>query len=256
MQFSNRITMLAGAVFLSLFCGAAQADGLTDLKTALTRLQGQAPLKAVLELKSSRRQGEGKDMEESSGHAAVSLEDSVRGLQVLYSKEMLSRAEQEARAKGKDRSSKTPTIMALAELGSAEMRPMVSAAAGLSRMLEDGAFKGEQASSYGGKPARLLSFEFSIEKLTERERKYIKKMESNLEIWIAPDGTPLASRFRQSGSGRAFVVVSFEQTTEEESVYSLAGDRLLTVRRESKFSSSGAGEKMESKVVKTLQLQS
>ncbi|MCX7219172.1 MAG: hypothetical protein NTY70_09605 [Burkholderiales bacterium] len=50
------------------------------------------------------------------------------------------------------------------------------------------------------------------------------------------------------------MVVSFEQKYDEDSIYGLSGDRLLLMRRESRLSSSGAGEKMESKVVKTLQL--
>lgn len=81
-------------------------------------------------------------------------------------------------------------------------------------------------------------------------------MEGTLDLWIGADGTPLASSFRQRGSGRAFVVVSFEQKYDEDSVFGVTGERLLMLRRESRFSSSGAGEKMESKVVKTLQLQS
>jgi hypothetical protein len=84
----------------------------------------------------------------------------------------------------------------------------------------------------------------------------VKKFEGSLDIWIAADGTPLASRAIQNISGRAFVVVSFEQRNESESVYNQVGDRLLTVRKETKNSSSGMGEKGESKVVKTLLIQS
>jgi len=39
-----------------------------------------------------------------------------------------------------------------------------------------------------------LTFEFNIDRLTAAERKYIKSYESKLEIWIAADGTPIASR--------------------------------------------------------------
>ncbi|AZP14572.1 hypothetical protein EJN92_13825 [Undibacterium parvum] len=242
-----------GLMLLTLW-GPARADGLADLKSALSRLQGQSPLKATIELKSVRRLGEGKELEESSAHASLSVEDGARGMQVFYSKETLTRAETEARAKGKDPKSKTPTVTALSELSTAELRPMVAAALGLSRQIDEGIFKGEKFDTYNGKPARLLSFEFTMDRLSERERKYVKKMESTLDLWIAADGTPLASSFRQSGSGRAFVVVSFEQKYDEDSIYGLSGDRLLLMRRESRLSSSGAGEKMESKVVKTLQL--
>lgn len=254
MRCLNKLTLFPMGLMLLTLWGPARADGLADLKAALSRLQGQSPLKATIELKSVRRLGEGKELEESSAHASLSVEDGARGMQVFYSKETLMRAEAEARAKGKDPKNKTPTVTALSELSTAELRPMVAAVLGLSRQIEEGIFKGEKLDTYNGKPARLLSFEFSMDRLTERERKYVKKMESTLDLWIAADGTPLASNFRQSGSGRAFVVVSFEQKYDEDSIFGLSGDRLLLMRKESRLSSSGAGEKMESKVVKTLQL--
>ena len=180
MSVPNKVVMLLAIAIFSAFCASAQADGLSDLKAALTRLQAQTPLKAMLDLQTIRRQGEGKELEESSGHISLGLEDSTRGMQVLYAKELLSRAENEARAKGKDPKSKTPTVTALSEFDSSDARTMMSAVAGLSRHIEEGVFKGEKLSSYNGKPARVLNFEFSIDKLTERERKYVKKMESSL----------------------------------------------------------------------------
>lgn len=239
-----------------LLCTTVKADGLSDLKTALARLQGQTPIKAALDVKTSRRQGEGKDAEESNGQVSVFLEDGSRGMQMLYSKEVLARAENEARAKAKDSKSKTPTVIGLSELGTAEVRPMIAPVNGLLRQIEEGSFKGERLDTFNGKPARLLSFEFGIDKLTERERKYVKKLENTLELWIAADGTPLASRTRWFGSGRAFVVVSFESRFDEDSVFGLAGDRLLMLRKESKASSAGAGEKSEFTVIRTLNLQS
>jgi hypothetical protein len=256
MQIFYRVSIFFGAAFFSAIGGNAWADGLSDLKTALVRLQGQTPIKAALEVKTTRRQGEGKEAEESTGQVSVSLEDGARGMQVLYSKDVLGRAESEARAKAKDSRSKTPTVMGLSELGTAEVRPMMAPVAGLLRQVEEGSFIGERLDTYNGKPARLLSFEFGIDKLTERERKYVKKLESTLELWIAADGTPLASRHRWIGSGRAFLVVSFEQRVDEDSVFGLVGDRLLTLRKEIKLSSAGAGERSESVVVKTLHLQS
>ena len=256
MRLFNTMLVVTGVGVMSLVCGVAQADGLTDLKAALTRLQGQAPLKAVIEAKTWNRQGEGKEQEETTGLASVTIDDGVRGLQVLYSKDMLSRLEAEEHAKEKNSKSKTPTLSAFKEFNSTELRPMISASGSLLRALEKHVFKSEKVESYNGKPARLLNFDLPLEKLPEEARKYVKKFEGSLDIWIAPDGTPLASRSHQNMSGRAFVVVSFEQKNENEAVYSQLGDRLLTVRKETKNSGSGMGEKGESKVVKTLQIQS
>lgn len=252
----KQLFTLTTASLLSIVATTAHADGLSELKAALGRLHGQVPIKAVVEVKTWSRSGDGKDLEESNGLANVSIEDSTRGLQVLYSKELLSKLEAEEHNKEKDSKAKTPTLSALNEVNSSALRPMISAASTLARSLEKAVFKSEKMDNYNGKPARLLNFELSIDKLSQKERKYMKKFDGSIDVWIAADGTPLASRSSQAVSGRAFVLISFEMKNEEEWVYALVGDRLIATRKESKNSGSGMGEKGEGKTVKTLQVQS
>ena len=247
---------LAAAGLLSVVCGAARADGLADMKAALARLQGQSPLKAQVESSTWRRQGEGKDAEEDSGQASVAVDSGAAGLQVLYSMALLAKVEAEQRAKARDPKAKTSTDFALGELKGAELRSMVSAAGALSRQLDEAVFSGEKMDSYKGKPARKLSFTLSIDKVPEKDRKYVKKFDGGIDVWIADDGTPVASNFRIDVSGRAFVVVSFAQKTDETRQYGVSGDHLLLLRKESRSATSGAGEKVETKLVKVLQVQS
>ena len=249
----------AGAIWVAaallLAAGGARADGLADLKAALARAGGTTPLKAQVETRTWRKLGEGKDADEENGQASVTVEESAHGLGVTYSRPTLARIEGELRARGKNPNSKAPTLTALAELDTREMLALTSAAGVLTRRIERDTCKGERADSWQGKPARLLTFEAPITSLSERERKYAKKFLSLLEIWIGADGTPLASRERMTMSGRAFVVVSFDATHEEDSVFGAVGDHLLVSRRESHDNSSGAGEKDERKVVTTVQVQ-
>lgn len=256
MQLRCGVRCLAAAGLMSVICGTARADGLDDLKTALAKLQGQSPVKAQVESKTWRREGEGKDAEEDSGQASVVVDSGAAGLQVLYSKELLAKVEAEQRAKVKDPKAKTSTDFALGELKGTELRAMVSAAGALSRELDEAVFSGEKMDSYKGKPARKLSFSLSIDKVPEKDRKYVKKFDGGIDVWIAADGTPLGSSFRVDVSGRAFVVVSFAQKTDETRQYGVSGDHLLLLRKESRHAISGAGEKVETKLVKTLQLQS
>jgi hypothetical protein len=130
---------------------------------------------------------------------------------------------------------------------------MVSAAENLARNLERVTFKAEKSAEWQGKPARQLTFAVPSKVLSDRERKYLKEFDGVFDIWIGPDGTPLASHLHFHGSGRAYVVVSFEFRQEERSTYALSGDRLLTTRLESRTSNAGAGEKSEVRTVKTLQ---
>lgn len=239
---------------LLLLSNLAQADGLIDLKAALNRLQGQSNLKAALEAKTWRKLGEGSEAIEYQGHAHVQLEDVGRGLQVVYSKDLLAKMELEEHAKSKDANSKTPILSALREFEASQLREMTSAAGNLARQVEKAVFKSEKADTYQGKAVRLLNFELAADVLNERQRKYVKHFEGNLLIWIAADGTPLASRIINNVRGRAFIVIRFEAKSDEQSVYAQAGDRLLIVQKESKSSAAGAGERSEERVVKTLQV--
>lgn len=251
-----RIAHIVMTGALGLACLGARADGQAELKLALERLRAQTPLKAVLETKAWRRNGEGKDAEETQGQASIVVEDGGRGMQLSYDREILARMEAEARAQAKNPNAQTPTLMAAREFGPNDLRPMISAAGELARMMEKAVWKSEKLDSFNGKPVRLISYATSISSLSDRDRKYVKDFEGSLDIWIGADGTPLASRLNQHYKGRAFVVVSFEGRNEEQQVYSLIGDRLVTLRKESKGKSSGAGEHDENRIVKTLQLQS
>lgn len=255
MRMVKMMITLGSGGLLGALSNVAHADGLTDLKTALTRLSGHTPVKGVLESKTWNRQGSGKDAEERNGLASVLIEDSPRGLQMVYSRELLSKAEAEELAREKDKKIQTPTLSAMRDISSGELRPMIFAARTLSRAIEKGVFKAEKSENYAGKPARLLTFDIPVESLSEKEREYTKKFESTLSVWIAADGTPLASRSVQSSSNRAFMVVSWEQASDEQNVYAQVGERLVTIRKETKGSGAGMGEKGESRAVKTLQLQ-
>lgn len=241
------------AAGLGLSCGAAAADGLADLKAALLRLQTPAPLRAILESRTWNRIGEGKEAEETNGTASIMVEDDAKGLRLFYGKDLLARMEAEDRAKIGNANAKTPTLDAAKEFGPADLRPLIAPAGELAKRIDRASFKGEKAASYNGQAARQLSFTVPVETLSDRQRKYLKQFDGGLEIWIGADGTPLASSLHIKGSGRAFVVVGFEFQADEQETYALLGGRLLTTRKESKSSSSGAGDKSDSKVVQTLQ---
>ncbi|OFA03283.1 hypothetical protein [Duganella sp. HH101] len=239
---------------LALAGSAARADGLADLKSALERLQEPAPLKVSLDSSVWRRNGEGKDADETNGQAAVVIEDGPRGMQLSYSREMLAKLDAEATAVARNPNAKTPTLNAAREFSPTDLRPMISAASSLSHMLEKTSLLTEKADVYQGKPARVLTFAQGIDAVSDRDRKYVKEFEGRVHVWIAADGTPLASRITQNVYGRAFIVVTFEAKNEESSVYALAGTRLVAVRKESRNTASGAGEKSDQKIVKTLQI--
>jgi hypothetical protein len=249
---------LAGAVLaaaLALAASPARADAQSDLRSALARLAGEAPVKATLEISSMQRRGEGKEAFERAGRAAIQVEDGPRGLQLRYGAETLARLDAEARASGKDPDARTPTIDALKEVDAPGVRPLLAAAGALARQIDGATFKGERAEAWRGRPARLVSFAIPMETLSKEQKQYVKNFDGTLDVWIAADGTPLASAQHVSVSGRAFVVISFEAKDDLERTYAVAGDRLVVVRDERHDTSSGAGEQGEHRVVKSLALE-
>ncbi|MFL6698607.1 MAG: hypothetical protein ACJ8GJ_15690 [Vitreoscilla sp.] len=254
MTMKNPAARLVLALLLAGLAVMARADGLSDLRTALARLPGQAPLKAGVQAKDWRRTGDGKDAKETQGQATIGLEDGPRGLQPLYSHELLARTDAESRAAIKDKSASKPLAQALSQLDFDQLRAMASAAPALQREIEDAQFKGESPDSWAGKPARKLTFEGSIDRLSESDRKYVRDFKLQLSIWIAADGTPLASERRYDLSGRAFVVVSFEQHSDRQRSYAVSGDRLVATSDEEKGHAKGAGESQEYRTERSLQL--
>ena len=233
----------------------AHADGLADLKGALSRLQAQTPLKATLDVKTTERRGEGSDAIEKQGQASIGIEDGARGLQVLYGRDTLARMDAEQRQFARDPKARTPTVWAIGKLDSSEIVPMTSAASALSRNVDEMQFKAEKVDAWNGKPARLLTFAIPVDKLPPEQRKYVKEFDGTLSVWIAADGTPLGSETHVTVRGRAFVVVSFDAVDDWSTTYAVLGDRLVALRAENHSTSNGAGERGEQRVVKTLQPQ-
>lgn len=249
MQLIRPILVSACALLLA---GAARADGLGDLRAALQRDNSNAPIKAAIEVRTWHRPGDAPEADQ--GQVALTLDDNAGGLQLSYARDTLARIEADQRARSRDPDAKTPTLLAVRSFDTADVVPMVSSAAWLARLLDRAVYKGERSDAYAGKPARLLTFEIPLASLSKRERKYAKRIDSLLEIWTGADGTPLASRSSQTVFGRAFVVVSFEARAEEENVFGLEKGRLVTLRKVTRNSASGAGEKDDRRIVKTLQV--
>jgi hypothetical protein len=90
--------------------------------------------------------------------------------------------------------------------------------------------------------------------IAARDRKYVKDIEATARIWLGPDGVPLAADKRVLLKGRIFLIITFEVEQKEAVRFRRSGDRLVAVRLESDFRSSGAGERRDRHAVTTLSL--
>lgn len=241
--------LLSSLLFAASF--AAQADALTDFKTALQRLTGDTPLKGQVTVKSENRSNDGKDdAEVRLGVAQVGFDDGPQGLRLHYPQSLLTKAAQEDLGRRQNPKSATPTATGLADLNYREVRGMTHAAESLQRLLANAQFKGERNEAWQGQPARVLSFQ-----LPQTEpNKYVKEFNWILDVWVGADGVPLGARSVQKMSGRAYVVVSFEMNSEDEWHYAVSGDRLVALKKSSRGGGSGGGEKGSSSKTHSLSL--
>ena len=248
---------LACAVLLACACSSAHADGLADLRASLARLQGTTPRKASVDAHDRRRTGEGKDAEEHQGSVTIVLEDGPRGLQPLYGRDLLARSDAELRAAVKDKKAGKPIEQAL---GSAGHRGAALARVGGARAVARGRrgrireLRGAGRRLEPGKAVRRLVFETGIDSVSDSNRKYVREFKSVLTVWIAADGTPVASNRHLDVSGRAFVVVTFEQHDDQSRSFTVVGDRLVAMRDDEKGSAKGAGEGQDYRTERHLQV--
>ena len=150
MKSSPPLSLLTVIALLACACGAAHADGLSDLRGALARLQGTAPLTARVQAHDWRRTGDGDDAEEHEGSVSIGLEDGPRGLAPIYGRDLLVRADAEQRAAIKDKKAGKPIESTLEQLGLPALRTMASAAPWLQREIDDATFKGEATDAFEG----------------------------------------------------------------------------------------------------------
>lgn len=241
--------LLAAALLAAL--PMAHADTLSEVRALLSR-QVSSPLKALIEVRSLSRNGEGKELEEQVGEASVQVEDGPQGLRVAFARDLLQKAEAEERAKAGDPKSKTPALTGLGKLEPGSLRELLNPAASLGRLLDRAKLKSERQEAWQGRPATLLSFDLEKEKLTGRAAEFVKHYSGTLELWVGPQGLPLAAKTKESISGRAFLVFSFEQQEEDEHQFGLLSDRLVLLKSETRNHGSGTIGKNEQRSTRVL----
>lgn len=230
---------------------AAQATGLDDLRAALQGLRGAAPVKVMLaaQVTTASRDDDDK-VRNATGTATLSAEDGPQGLRLVYPREIIAKAVAEGAGRQSDSTAPIPTRNALNQLDYGNVHSMVHAAETLLIRLEGAKLKAERAEAWNGKPARRLTLDLTVPK----NQQFVDKQTSTMDVWIDDAGRPLASRANATVKGSAYVVVTFEAKNSEDRVYTVAGDRLLVVRRDSSSSGSGAGQRGDTKATVTLQV--
>lgn len=226
------------------------ADGLTDLRAALQKMQGGQALRARIEVKTRRQGGEKDDQKQSQGVVAVIAEIGPRGLLLNWSPEQIRQSRQVARDQAADPDAARSGVSALTTLAADDAADLLDYAEPLLLLLEKAVLQEDKPDTYQGKPARLLLLKPDLQ-MNKEERKAVKSADAALKIWLDPEGLPLgmeqdikvhASKFFMKFNFSAREVREFQRTAGRLVVRSASRDN----------SGAGFGHRNESHTTTTV----
>lgn len=231
-----------------------RGDALADLKGALAHLGGRGPVRARVDYRFWNRQGDDKKPVITEGRAEAQVEDGPQGLRMSWGHDLIRRAAREAQEQVRDPEAKAPTQLALEGLKATTVLACLNAAEDLSGLLGQAQLIETREEAWQGKPARRLRLKVSP-KLSGQGRKYIREFEATADVWVGPDGLPLAAETDVHLKGRALLVISFEQQERETFHYVRTGNRLVVIHHTKESQGSGGGEHGQRKTVVDLALE-
>jgi hypothetical protein len=191
----------------------------------------------------ARQQSTEKGKATEAAHARAFVEEDADSLQVRWDRSLLKRANDEARPpKGTKKHETLSTLIGTAS--ALRMSNAMNYARVFLKSLEDAQLKSERADTWQGKPARQLELSL-VEPNPDEEHVTIKESIHTAQVWIAPDGTPLAARIAHKRRASVMVFISFEQVAKEDFLFGVAGNRLVVLKREEQGTAAGLGSQAE-----------
>lgn len=227
------------------------ADGLTDVRSALGRLNATTPIRATFELQRNEHD-EGKFANDKfNGTASVDIEADGASFKLVVPRPLLAKIGQELDARAKNPDANTPTERALNEISSLMAAEAVDGAPGLLRLMEDAKLVSDGNGTWGGKPVRVVILRVA-DKIGKTPGK-VTFTENKLTLWLGTDNVPLAAEHIRNGKF-SFLVFKTEQKQKRSWHYARSGDRLVRARYEMTQSTSGMGQKGTDMTVATLKV--
>jgi hypothetical protein len=222
---------LALAPLLVLAATQARTDGASELARRLEAFRSPGPVAATLRLELILERT--LHHKTARGEAAVSLrvDEDETGLRVRWEPRLLRDASAEERERDQASDRLSPVREAMTELDPARLGHLldqVGTLAGLTR----GAPIEDEAEVHEGREGRRLVYRFTP-RLSWADVQYLRQSEGRFTLWIATDGTPLASESRATFEGKTSRTFGrFKGTTTVRTTYATEGGRLRVAKRE------------------------
>src|SRR3954462_1581885 len=153
------------------------ADGLSDVRGTLQKLQSDQLLRARVEIKSRRSGGESGKQKQSESVSTVIVENGPEGLKLIWSSDQIRQSRKAAWNEVANPDLPRSDLATLNALEPAQALNLLDAADALRRALEKSELREDKRENYHGKPARVLVFHIELG-LDEEERKALKSSET------------------------------------------------------------------------------
>jgi hypothetical protein len=220
-----------------------RADGLSDLRATLQKLQSDQLLRARVEIKTRRSGGENDKQKQSQGVSTVIVESGPEGLKLSWSPEQLKQSRKAAWEETANPDAPRSDIATLKTLEAGQALNLLDAADPLRRSLDKAGVREDKRENYQGKPARLLVFHIELG-LDEEERKALKSSEAYLKLWLDSEGVPLAMERDVQAKFSKFLI-GYRLHEHDTREYQRAGGRLIITHAVRDSSGSGLGHSDE-----------
>jgi hypothetical protein len=231
--------MRYAALLALLLSNAAFANGLDDLRAALSPLQGQGTVRGTFEARQFKQEVDKKDKAPENASASAQVEEDATGLQVRWDRGTLKRAADESSPpKGVKRSESLSTLIGTSS--ALRVANVVNYAPAFLRALDGAQLKSERTDTYLGKPARLLELTL-VERAPDDEHVSMKENTHTAQVWLGADNVPLAASVTHKRKAKVMVFLSFEQQAREDFVFSVVANRLVVLKREEQGTAKGIG---------------
>lgn len=226
------------------------ADGLADLRSTLSRLQGGEAIRATANIQNWSQDGEGKKAHIRQTHSTVQIEDGPNGLRLGWTSQQIKGARQESQLKAADPEAATPNLDSLSALNGLGATIFLSQSDHLLQQLKGATMLEDRADTYLGEPARLVIFKLDPAVGAE-EKSMVKDRKETLKVWLDGHGVPLATEHVIAIKASKFLI-SFTANNREARKLAVLGNRLVVSNETKESSGSGMGFSNTSKKVTAL----
>jgi hypothetical protein len=220
------------------------ADGLTDVRATLQKLQSDQPLRARVEIKARHSGGESSKQKQSDSVSSIIVESGGDGLKLSWPPDQIKASRKAVWAETANPDAPKSDIAELKALEAGDALNLLDSADSLRRGLERASLLEDKSDKYKGKAARLLVLRIDLA-LDEEARKALKSSDATEKLWLDSDGIPIAMDRNIEARFSKFLI-GFKIHEHETREFQRAGGRLVTTYSTKENSGSGFGHSEDS----------